>query len=281
MVTDAIDAPTRALLRGDGCLLSEVEPIRPAEHLDDHYANSRFAEVWTKLAVWRLTEFERVVFLDADMLVTQHMDELFSLDLAGGAIAACHACRCNPNRIPSYPVDWTPQNCAYTPGADVPDKYLNGGLLVLEPDEAVFGDMLKTLAEVDDLSRYPFAEQDFLNEYYDGRWLPLPYVYNALKTLPFVHPSLWDPAAVKNIHFIIDKPGPQRLIPRVPTTRWTSSGGTSLRRSSAAGHRRPSGASARRSACDRPPRRPRAARPGEDRHSARTPARASPARTWR
>ena len=50
-----------------------------------------------------------------------------------------------------------------------------------------------------DLARYPFAEQDFLNEYYDGRWQPLPYVYNALKTLPQQHPTLWDASAVKNI----------------------------------------------------------------------------------
>ncbi|WP_368784585.1 glycosyltransferase [Arthrobacter sp. SX1312] len=73
-----------------------VASIRGGGGAADSYANSRFAEVWTKLAVWGLTEFERVVFLDADMLVTRNMDELFSLDLADGAIGTCHACRCNP-----------------------------------------------------------------------------------------------------------------------------------------------------------------------------------------
>lgn len=214
MVTADIDADSRQLLADDGCLLRDVEPLRPADDLPDNYANARFAQVWTKLAAWRLTEFERVVFLDADMLVTQDMDELFSLELAAGTIAACHACRCNPNRIASYPASWTPENCFYTycRGAehtsepDVVDNYLNGGFIVLTPDEAVFAEMVRRLAELDDLSRYPFAEQDFLNEYYHQRWLPLPYVYNALKTLPFQHPLLWDAAAVKNIHYIIDKP---------------------------------------------------------------------------
>jgi alpha-N-acetylglucosamine transferase len=231
MVTDAIDDRSRAVLEDDGCLLRDVESLRPASDIKANYANARFAEVWTKLAAWRLTEFERIVFMDADMLVTQNMDELFALPLDPGAIAACHACRCNPNKIASYPVSWTPVNCAYTywdadaggldgrgldgrglKGRGV-DAYFNGGLLVLAPDEAVFSELVGTLGAVGDLSRYPFAEQDFLNEYYDQRWTPLPYIYNALKTLPQQHPSMWDGAAVKNIHYIIDKPWEKPLDP--------------------------------------------------------------------
>ncbi len=219
MVTEDIDHPSRQLLVADGCSVRAVEALRPPCGLETNYANARFAEVWTKLAAWRLTEFERVVVLDADMLVTRNMDELLSLVLVDGAIAACHACRCNPNRIASYPASWTPQNCFYTHcrGVDhtsepeLVDNYLNGGLLVLTPDEAVFADLMQTLARVGDLSRYTFAEQDFLNEYYRRRWHPLPYIYNALKTLPFQHPSLWDDSAVKNIHYIIDKPWEKAL----------------------------------------------------------------------
>ena len=221
VVTAGIEAEDRALLEADGCLLREVKPIRPPSGLRDRYANARFAEVWTKLAVWGLTEFERLVVLDADMLVTRDMDELFDLELADDAVAACHACRCNPNRIASYPDSWTPAGCAYTylAGADlrseveVDDPYFNGGTLVLRPDRAVLDALLAELAAVEDLTRYVFAEQDFLNEHFRGRWVALPYVYNALKTLPFQHPDLWDPTAVKNIHFIIDKPWESPLDP--------------------------------------------------------------------
>ncbi|WP_216364028.1 glycosyltransferase family 8 protein [Subtercola boreus] len=221
MVTDGIDEQTRQLLRNDGCLVREVAPLRPAGGSGDSYANSRFAEVWTKLAVWGLTEFERIVFLDADMLVIRNMDELFSLDLPDGAIAACHACRCNPNRIASYPPSWTPATCFYThcrggdhvTEPDATDNYLNGGFLVLSPDETVLADMVGRLGALEDLSHYAFAEQDFLNEFYRDRWRPLPYVYNALKTLPHQHPSVWDLAAVANIHYIIDKPWEKPLDP--------------------------------------------------------------------
>lgn len=221
MVTEGIDADSRRVLEAEGCLLREVQPIRPNRDLEDSYANARFAEVWTKLGVWRLTEFERLVVLDADMLVTQNMDELFALELAADQIAACHACRCNPNKIASYPASWTPENCAYSHGkgrvgstgiAEAED-YLNGGTLVLRPDEGVFAELMAELAAVEDLGRYPFAEQDFLNEHFHQRWVPLAYAYNALKTLPHQHPALWNADEVKNLHFIIDKPWQVRLEP--------------------------------------------------------------------
>ncbi|SDU86206.1 Glycosyl transferase family 8 [Microlunatus sagamiharensis] len=219
VVTPTISAEDRALLEADGCLLREVAPIRPPAGLRESYANARFAEVWTKLAVWTLTEFERLVVLDADMLVVRNMDELFDLDLGPSRVAACHACRCNPNKIATYPASWTPEHCAYThveagePSTEEADPYVNGGTLVLEPDRAVFDELMAELAAVDDLSRYVFAEQDFLNEHFRGRWTVLPYVYNALKTLPFQHPRLWHDDEVKNLHFIIDKPWETALDP--------------------------------------------------------------------
>jgi alpha-N-acetylglucosamine transferase len=220
-VTDGIGPHDRALLEADGCLLRDVEPLRPPTGLQDSYANARFAEVWTKLGVWRLTEFERLVVLDADMLVTRNMDELFDLALDEDEIAACHACRCNPNRIASYPASWTPQNCFYThcrgidhtEEPDEVDNYFNGGFLVIEPDHEAFTSMLTRLSGLTDLSQYQFAEQDFLNEFFAGRWRPMPYVYNALKTLPHQHPALWNLDEVKNIHYIIDKPWEGRTEP--------------------------------------------------------------------
>jgi hypothetical protein len=114
MVTPAIDAGTRRSLSDAGCVIREVPILGPDPALAHRYANARFAEVWSKLAVWTLEEYQRVAFLDADMLVVQNMDELFELPLPTGFIAACHACRCNPNRIASYPESWQPENCYYT-----------------------------------------------------------------------------------------------------------------------------------------------------------------------
>lgn len=215
MVTPGIDLAVRESLTADGCVIREVPILGPDPSLAHRYANARFADVWSKLAVWTLTEYQRVVFLDADMLVIQNMDEVFTLPLKAGFIAACHACRCNPSHIASYPESWQPENCFYSWCEDMQmtahppatlDNYLNGGFLVLKPDQAIYDQMMAQLAALADISDYVFAEQDFLNAFFHERWVPLHYGYNALKTLELQHPRIWDMAHVKNIHYIINKP---------------------------------------------------------------------------
>lgn len=202
----------RAALQAAGCVVQQVDPIYPNRELEQHYASAQFGEVWTKLRAWQLTAYERVVFLDADMLVLRNMDELFTLDLGSNQLAACHACRCNPNQIASYPASWQPENCHYTwqdrnqPAPASLDNYLNGGFLVLKPDNAVYEQLADRIAAIEDLKAYPFSEQDLLNEAFAGRWQPLPYIYNALKTLPFQHSRMWNAREVKNLHYILAKP---------------------------------------------------------------------------
>ncbi|QKJ87716.1 glycosyltransferase family 8 protein [Paramixta manurensis] len=212
MVTEEIAPAECQRLREQGCLIRAVMPLNPGNQSAEHYVAERFTDVWTKLRSWELTEFERVVFLDADMLVMQNMDELLEMPLPEQGIAACHACRCNPNHIANYPRSWTPENCAYSwqernqPTPDRLDNYLNSGLLVLTPDEQVFQQLEAAIAAITDLSAYPFPEQDLLNEFFAKRWTPLPWIYNALKTLAFQHPKLWRLEEAKNIHYILDKP---------------------------------------------------------------------------
>jgi alpha-N-acetylglucosamine transferase len=114
MVTQNIDPKIRRTLESSACLLRDIDPLAPSPDRTPRYAASRFSETWTKLRVWDLERLERVVLLDADMLVLQNMDELFDVELPSGWIAASHACRCNPHRVSSYPAHGTPSNCHYT-----------------------------------------------------------------------------------------------------------------------------------------------------------------------
>ncbi|TKI06565.1 glycosyltransferase family 8 protein [Martelella alba] len=214
MITDAIDTAARRRLTDEGCRLHEVEPLTPSPGVEEKYANARFAEVWTKLAAWRLTEYARLVFLDADMLAIRSLDEVFDIALPADWIAACHACRCNPYHIASYPSDWVPANCYYsylpvrdnvTPPADL-EPYFNSGFILLTPNQAIADDLKTLLSSIRNLDHYPFPEQDLLNDYFRRRWQPLPYIYNALKTLSVQHPRLWNFDEVKNLHFILSKP---------------------------------------------------------------------------
>ncbi|KAL2132882.1 hypothetical protein VTI74DRAFT_3196 [Chaetomium olivicolor] len=197
----------------------------------------RFRDCFTKLAVFSLTGYSRVVLLDADMLVRRNMDELMDLPLDEDRrlFAAVHACLCNPLHFAHYPRSWTPENCAFTaqhadpdaaqttttttPGGDASSSaglgQLNGGLVVLRPDRALYAQLAGYLhsgrATPADL---PFADQSLLGNLFAGRWVALPYVYNALKTMRWrgVHREIWRDDEVKNVHYILTpKPWEQKV----------------------------------------------------------------------
>ena len=50
-----------------------------------------------------------------------------------------------------------------------------------------------------------FADQSLLSDLFKGCWVPLPYIYNALKTIRWegVHREIWRDDQVKNVHYIL------------------------------------------------------------------------------
>jgi hypothetical protein len=38
--------------------------------------------------------------------------------------------------------------------------------------------------------------------FFRGRWVPIPYVYNALKTLKTAHTDIWNDDDVRNVHYM-------------------------------------------------------------------------------
>jgi lipopolysaccharide biosynthesis glycosyltransferase len=81
---------------------------------------------------------------------------------------------------------------------------MNGGLQVVNPSSTVYQlilDYLSSDAAID----LDFADQSLLSDLFKNRWVPLPYIYNALKTLRWegVHPQIWRDDKVKNMHYIL------------------------------------------------------------------------------
>jgi lipopolysaccharide biosynthesis glycosyltransferase len=172
-----------------------------------------------KLQPFNLTEYKRVVQLDSDMLVLDSIDDLMTLHLDGDkhVFAASHACVCNPHNKPSYPANFVPSNCAYTFQHSKPDEaqtkgadpltglgLCNGGLQVVNPSKEDYQKILAKMREPAATNSYDFADQSLLSDVFKGRWLPLPYVYNALKTLRYAHAPIWKEDEVKNIHYILN-----------------------------------------------------------------------------
>ncbi|ODQ52684.1 nucleotide-diphospho-sugar transferase [Saitoella complicata NRRL Y-17804] len=199
----------------------DIEALRPVEDREFE-GDPRFKECWTKLEMFGLYEFERVGFLDSDMLVLQNMDELFEIPLEPHQIAASAACVCNPRKRAHYPPTWIPENCAYskqcydpalaaTAATDaIPPTFglgaLNSGLVILHPSPENYKRVTAPLSNPPLYRTFLFPDQDLLAHVFKGDWIPLPYVYNALKTLKGQHAEMWRDEEVKNLHFIIDKP---------------------------------------------------------------------------
>jgi len=202
-----------------------VKYLLPAVHKD--YSNdTRFYDCWSKLTPFSLTEYERVVQLDSDMMALKNMDELMELELdppsmegkGDRVFAAGHACACNPLKKPHYPKDWIPENCAFTTQHNDPDAAQkegpsatagfgmpNGGLQVVNPSAAVYNMILESMSNSSSIENYEFADQSLLSDVFKGRWMPLPYTYNALKTLRWkdVHAPIWRDYEVKNVHLLL------------------------------------------------------------------------------
>ena len=215
--------------------LLSIEPLYPPTHnTPTSLIASRFEDTWTKLRVFELHKngYEKLVFLDADMLVLRNMDELFAFDLPGRDwIAANHVCVCNLDGDSWAPKDWTRENCAYTglePGAPAspvpsvgleqgkdawsePLRRLNGGLFLFTPHESQWEQIISFLKLDERVKHFLFPDQDFIAAYFLGKWKSVGWQYNALKTMRYWHAQMWADEEVRILHYIVDKPWTKRV----------------------------------------------------------------------
>ena len=209
VVEGHVSKETEKQIENEGGIIRYIQDLYPKQNPND-LAFQRFVLVWTKLRVFEMTDIaDKCVYLEADMIVLQNLDELFQLK-DNPNFAAVQTCICNPEKSKNYPECWKPSNCPHTHGGemlniDEKGRYFNSGLFLFHPNKNVFEEMLKCL-ETMDLSQFKFADQDFLNEFYRNKWICLPSIYNSLKTFSITHPNIWDLTKIKVIHYILAKP---------------------------------------------------------------------------
>ncbi|WVQ97137.1 hypothetical protein IAU59_004247 [Kwoniella sp. CBS 9459] len=241
MTTSSLSASARDLITSSSIPILEVNHLMPSQgqHGGFDPSFSRFDDTWTKLQVFGLDQFETLIMIDSDMIFLKDMDELFDLELPGKDwIAAAPACVCNPLKLAHYPKDWIPANCQYrhqtpyttvseppipSPAPDSPrtSHLLNSGLVILHPSRQTLQQIIHHLNTSPTIAHVHFADQDVMAEVFRGRWKPLPWWCNALKTLRAVHKDVWRDEEVRLIHYILDKPWhrrPAHLAPHIPST---------------------------------------------------------------
>lgn len=212
-------------------MLHPTEILLPRKGIPLLLIASRFEDTWTKLRVFQLHEafpqFDSILYLDADMVVYKPLDPIFTDHRlpSGDWIAANHVCVCNLDGDSWAPSDWTKENCAYTPLShptalthptqiteqSMPvHKLLNGGMFLFRPSAELWADMMDFFNTTPTLSTMMFPDQDFLAEFFRGRWVPLGWQYNALKTMRYWHENIWRDDEVIVLHYIVDKPWAKR-----------------------------------------------------------------------
>ena len=82
---------------------------------------------------------------------------------------------------------------------------VNGGLQVANPSAETYKLVMDRMNDPSAMANYEFADQSLLSDLFKDRWVPLPYTYNALKTLRWkdVHAPIWRDDMVKNVHLIL------------------------------------------------------------------------------
>ncbi|KAH8490937.1 hypothetical protein H0E87_023173 [Populus deltoides] len=128
-------------LRAAGWKTKLIQPIRSPFARKDSYNEWNYS----KLRLWQITDYDKVIFIDADLIVLKNIDKFFAYPQLSAA----------PN-----------------------DKVLfNSGVMVIEPSTCLFEDMM---SKRNKLLSYNGGDQGFLNEAFTW-WHRLPTRLNYLK----------------------------------------------------------------------------------------------------
>lgn len=174
MVTpETLDITTIKLLRKTYDVVIGVEVIGQSDPTGlNLLGRPDLDTVLTKLHVFRLTQYSKVIFLDADVLPLRPLSHLFHLDHEFSAV----------------------------PDVGWPDIF-NSGVMVLSPSEDKFmelQELLKTNGSWDG------GDQGVLNEWRGGNWNRLSFTYNTTPTAAYTYAPAYERfgSQISVVHFI-------------------------------------------------------------------------------
>ncbi|EPS68223.1 hypothetical protein M569_06549, partial [Genlisea aurea] len=127
LVSDGVSDYAKKLLQADGWIVRAISLLENPNQVRP----KRFWGVYTKLKIFNMTNYRKVVYLDADTIVVKNIDDLFK----------CHKFCANLKH----------------------SERLNSGVMVVEPSEDVFKDMI---AKISTMYSYTGGDQGFLNSYF-------------------------------------------------------------------------------------------------------------------
>lgn len=196
LVTNDVPQENRHILEHYGAEILLVDHIM-REWIHPQWA--RWNDVMAKLNLWTLTDYEKIVFIDADTVLLGRMDDIFlepatALQQTSPSISEPQEDNSLPPLPETYMIAgihdrWIEKNRPPEPGEQgfyVIDNYLNAGFLVLSPSQGMFEYYL-ALLDIPNKIDLTFPEQNLLNYAHriDGRmpWKDLGVHWNSITAL--------------------------------------------------------------------------------------------------
>ncbi|KAJ8773859.1 hypothetical protein K2173_008322 [Erythroxylum novogranatense] len=191
----------RHILRSQGCTVRQIEPIYPPEN-HVQFAMAYYVINYSKLRIWNMEEYSKMIYLDADTQVFENIDHLF--DNPDGYFYAVTDCFCE--KTWSHSRQYSIGYCQQCPDkvkwpaemGSPPPLYFNAGMFVFEPGRLTYEKLLHTVRITPPTL---FAEQDFLNMFFQKIYKPLPLEYNLVLAMLWRHPENFEFEKIKVAHY--------------------------------------------------------------------------------
>ena len=157
VVTEDVSDHTLDILKEAGIETIYFDKIATPQNIMDHNMalNKKQALIWknvlTKFQIFNLDQFDKIIFLDADLYILKNVDHCFEMPHMTAAVDG------------EYNNIW-PLN-----------PHFNTGFVVIKPDKAIFEDIIKFVNNLDPSTvkdyrgePYILADQEILNLYYNN-----------------------------------------------------------------------------------------------------------------
>lgn len=119
----------KAELAAEGAVIRYTDIIEGMPGEDTVGGRLNYRDMYTKLAIWNLTDYDRVLYLDADILISKPMYEIWD----------------DPNSDPPSGLAGLSDPMGQDHEIPIPDNgYINAGLLLLRPSNVTFKRLVET-----------------------------------------------------------------------------------------------------------------------------------------
>lgn len=144
LINDSISIKTEKFLNSQGIYTIRRKSLEIPSIIKEKNKSGEFSH-WSfsfdKLSIFELTQFDKIIFLDADAYIRKNIDELFEYKHMSAL----------PNR-------------KFGPNISYPQE-LCSGLLIVEPKKGILNDFLALLPTIAN-KKQSIGDQDILQEYY-------------------------------------------------------------------------------------------------------------------